>query len=93
MEGLVLAGLASAAGQAKLTIRSLPPTMNAMTGIMSALAAEGISVDTLTPGGPRGRPPPDAGDDRTKSDLERALEICRGLVTKLGGEAVDVQRA
>jgi aspartate kinase len=42
MEGLVLTGLASAAGQVKLTIRGLPPTMAAMSGIMSALAAERI---------------------------------------------------
>jgi aspartate kinase len=91
MEGLVLTGLASAGGQAKLTVRGLPPTMAAMTAIMSELAANGISVDTLTPA--------DRSDGRRQlqvtiheSDIDRSVEICRELVQRLGGEAVDVQR-
>ncbi|HEX6135984.1 MAG TPA: aspartate kinase [Longimicrobiales bacterium] len=91
MEGLVLTGLASEGAQAKLTVRGLPPSMEAMTRIMSALAAERISVDTLTPA--------DRQDGRRQlqitiddADLARALEVCRGLVQSLGGEAVDVQR-
>jgi len=91
MEGLVLTGLASEGGQAKLTVRGLPPTMEAMTRIMSALAAERISVDTLTPA--------DRADGRRQlqitihdSDLDRALEICDELLPQLGGESVDVQR-
>jgi aspartate kinase len=91
MEGLVLTGLASAAGQVKLTIRGLPPTMAAMSGIMSALAAERISVDTLTPA--------DRPDGRRQlqitlheSDLDQALAVCQAQVVRLGGERVDVQR-
>jgi aspartate kinase len=90
MEGLVLTGLASAGGQAKLTIRGLPPTMAAMSAIMSALAAHGISVDTLTPA--------DRADGRRQlqvtiheSDVERTVDLCHELVERLGGEAVDVQ--
>lgn len=91
MEGLVLTGLASAGGQAKLTIRGLPPTMAAMTAVMSALAHDGISVDTLTPA--------DRADGRRQlqvtiheSDIERSVELCRDVVGRVGGEAVDVQR-
>jgi aspartate kinase len=90
MEGLVLAGLASAGGQAKLTLRGLPPTMEAMTTIMSALAAESISVDMMTHA--------DRQDGRRQmqvtvheNDLERGLAICTERTRALGGEAVDVQ--
>ena len=91
MEGLVLTGLASAGGQAKLTIRGLPPTMAAMSGIMTALAAESISVDTLSHA--------DRADGRRQiqltiheSDLERGVSLCREVAKRVGGEAVDVQR-
>lgn len=91
MEGLVLTGLASSGAQAKLTIRGLPPTMAAMTAIMSALAAESISVDTLTPA--------DRADGRRQlqitiheDDLDRAMELCRELADRLDGDAVDAHR-
>ncbi|HEX2168387.1 MAG TPA: aspartate kinase [Longimicrobiales bacterium] len=90
MEGLVLTGLASAGSQAKLIIRGLPPTMEAMCAVMSELANNGISVDTLTPA--------DRADGRRQlqvtiheSDIDQSLALCRPLVERLGGEAVDVQ--
>jgi aspartate kinase len=90
MEGLVLTGLASAGGQVKLTVRSLPPTMEALTAIMSALAAEGISVDLMTHA--------DRADGRRQmqltiqeSELERAEQLLGELVPRLGGDAVEVQ--
>ncbi|HEX6309940.1 MAG TPA: aspartate kinase [Longimicrobiales bacterium] len=91
MEGLVLTGLASEGAQAKLTVRGLPPSMEAMTRIMSALAAERISVDTLTPADrPDGRRQLQITID--DADLEHALEVCRELADRLGAESVDVQR-
>jgi len=88
MEGLVLTGLASAAGQAKVTVRGLPPSMEAMTKIMSALAAATVSVDTLTPA--------DRPDGRREvqvtiheADLPQATEICERLSKEMGGESVD----
>src|SRR5690606_38080888 len=91
MEGLVLTGLARAGAQAKLTVRGLPPSMEAMTRIMSALALERISVDTLTPADrPDGRRQLQITID--DADLERSLEVCRELTEQLGGESVDVQR-
>jgi aspartate kinase len=90
MEGLALTGLASAGGQVKLTLRGLPPSMKAMTTVMSALAAERISVDLMTPA--------DRSDGRRQiqltiheSDLDRGLQICRDMVHAVGGESVDVQ--
>jgi aspartate kinase len=91
MEGLVLTGLTSAGGQAKLTVRGLPPTMEAMTAIMSALAAEQISVDMMTHA--------DRADGRrqiqltvAEADVDRAVELCAALVPRLGGETVEVTR-
>jgi aspartate kinase len=91
MEGLTLTGLAADSGQAKLTLRGLPPTMDAMSAIMSALAAEQISVDTLTPA--------DRPDGRRQlqitiheSDLEPALAVCERYIAQLGGERVDVRQ-
>jgi aspartate kinase len=90
MEGLVLTGLASESGQVKLTLRGLPPTMAAMTGIMAALADEGISVDMMTHA--------DRHDGRRQmqltigeKDLARGLELCRERTLAEGGESVDVQ--
>jgi aspartate kinase len=91
MEGLVLTGLASAPGQVKLTLRGLPPTMAALTGIMTALADEGISVDMMTHA--------DRQDGRRQvqltideKDLARGLELCRERTLAEGGESVDVQQ-
>jgi aspartate kinase len=57
---------------------------------MSALAAEGISVDMMTHA--------DRHDGRRQmqltiqeADLERGVDICRERTRALGGEAVDVQ--
>jgi aspartate kinase len=84
-KGSCSTGLASADGQTKLTIRALPPTMESMSTIMSALAAERISVDMMTPA--------DRQDGRRQlqmtiheADLDRALELCT-LPCALGGEA------
>jgi aspartate kinase len=91
MEGLVLTGLASQPEQVKLTLRGLPPTMQAMTGIMTALAAEGISVDMMTHA--------DRQDGRrqmqltiAESGLPRGLQLCRERTLAEGGESVDVQQ-
>jgi aspartate kinase len=88
MEGLVLTGLGSAREQARLTLGGLPPTMEAMTAIMTALADERISVDMMTPA--------DRADGRRQiqltideADVERALEICRALLPAAGGERVE----
>ncbi|MBR9990186.1 MAG: aspartate kinase [Gemmatimonadetes bacterium] len=91
MEELALTGLASAGGQAKVTIRGLPPSMAALTAIMTVLANAGVSVDTLAVA--------DRADGRRQlqitiheSDIDRCVELCHEQVELLGGAAVDVQR-
>ena len=88
MEEMVVTGLASNAGYARLVLRGLPPTLAAVARILSALAAERISVDMA---GHADRP-----DGRRQvqlsvleADLPRAEELVRGLVTQMGGERVD----
>lgn len=91
MEELMLTGLASSAGQAKLTLRGLPQTMAAMSDVMTTLAAQRISVDTLTPADrPDGRRQLQITVD--EDVLDRAVDLCRDLVSSLGGESVDVQK-
>ena len=88
MEEMVVTSLASNAGYARLVLRGLPPTLAAVARILSALAAERISVDMA---GHADRP-----DGRRQvqlsvleGDLPRAEELVRGLVTQMGGERVD----
>jgi aspartate kinase len=88
MEEMVVTGLASNAGYARLVLRGLPPTLAAVARILSALAAERISVDMA---GHADRP-----DGRRQvqlsvleGDLPRAEELVRALVTQMGGERVD----
>jgi aspartate kinase len=48
MEGLVLTGLASDRGYARLTLRGLPATMEAATRVLDAYGAAGLSLDMVT---------------------------------------------
>jgi aspartate kinase len=47
MEELVLTGLASKGGQAKLVLRGLEPGMRTRTELLEAMAADGVSVDMV----------------------------------------------
>jgi len=89
MERLVLTGLASESGWARIVIRGLPATMAATARVLSAFAAAGVSVDMA---GHAERP-----DGRRElqltvpeADLERAQEQAAGLLDSLGGERADV---
>jgi aspartate kinase len=84
MEDLVLTGIASSRGYAKLVLRGLPPGMRTPTDILVALADAGVSVDMVTEA-------PDA-DGRVllqltvrEDDLPRAREIASGVAGRLGG--------
>jgi aspartate kinase len=48
MEGLVLSGIASMRGQAKLLLRHLPPGPAAPTRVLARLADAGISIDLVS---------------------------------------------
>jgi aspartate kinase len=84
MEDLVLTGIASARGFAKLILRGLPPGMRTPTDMLVALADAGVSVDMVTEA-------PDA-DGRVmlqltvrEDDLPRAREITSEVAGRLGG--------
>jgi aspartate kinase len=90
MEELALTGVASEAGQVRLTLRGLPKSMAAVTRILSALAEARVSLDMLVIA--------DRPDARrqvqvtVKEDaLPDALPICETLVREMGGEEVVVQ--
>jgi aspartate kinase len=90
MEGLVLTGLATEGGQAKLVMRDLPKGMRTVTAVLVALAEAGVSVDVIIES--------DEGESRmqlqitlAEAELPRAMEICRSLLPGLGGSGVESQ--
>jgi aspartate kinase len=84
MEDLVVTGIASSRGYAKLILRGLPPGMRTPTDMLVALADAGVSVDMVTEA-------PDV-DGRIllqltvrEDDLPRAREIASQVAGQLGG--------
>jgi aspartate kinase len=84
MEDLVLTGIASSRGYAKLILRGLPPGMRTPTDILVALAGAGVSVDMVTEA-------PDT-DGRIllqltvrEDDLDRAKQVAAEVAGRLGG--------
>lgn len=84
MEDLVVTGIASSRGFAKLILRGLPPGMRTPTDMLVALADGGVSVDMVTEA-------PDV-DGRVllqltvrEDDLPRAREIAAEVAGRLGG--------
>lgn len=88
MEDLVLTGLASESGHARLTLCGLPSGMGPMSRVLSRLASAGVSVDMV------------AKADRVdgtcqlqltvhEAALPEARAICDGLLAELGGERLE----
>jgi aspartate kinase len=91
MEDLVVTGIASSRGFAKLILRGLPPGMRTPTDMLVALADGGVSVDMVTEA-------PDA-DGRVmlqltvrEDDLPRAREIASEVAGRLGGGGAAEER-
>jgi len=84
MEDLVLTGIASSRGYAKLILRGLPPGMRTPTELLVALAQAGVSVDMVTEA-------PDVGGrillqlTVREDDLEKARAVAGAVVARLGG--------
>jgi aspartate kinase len=83
MEELVLTGLASTPGQAKLVLRGLPAGMRTQTELLEALAGAGVSVDMANESFD--------GDGRMQlqltiaaADAEKAEGLVRGLIERWG---------
>ena len=90
MEGLVITGLASQSGFARLILRGLPASTRAVTRVVTELAANGVSVDMLVIA--------DRPDARRQLQLtvredaaEDALAICERLRDELGGDRVELE--
>ncbi|HEX7119783.1 MAG TPA: aspartate kinase [Longimicrobiales bacterium] len=90
VEDLVLTGLTSEAGFARLVLRGLPAGMRSTSAVLGRLAAAGVSVDMVAQA--------DRADGRRQLQLsvrEEALTearaLCDGVVAELGGEGVDAQ--
>src|SRR5690606_2402847 len=90
MEDLVLTGLASESGHARLTLRGLPSGREPTSRVLSRLAGAGVSVDMVAQA--------DRSDGLCQLQLtvrEEALPearaICDALVADLGGEGVELR--
>jgi aspartate kinase len=90
-EELVLTGLGSEGGHARIILRGMPQTMSAVSRVVSALAKAGVSLDMLVLA--------DRPDHRrqiqltvTDEGLQEAVPVCEALVAELEGDRVDVQR-
>lgn len=90
LEELVLTGLASQKGFARLVLRGLPDGMRSTSAVLTRLADAGVSVDMVAHA--------DRPDGRrqlqlsVKEDvLPEARELCNAMVAELGGEGLDVQ--
>jgi aspartate kinase len=84
MEDLVLTGIASSRGHAKLIVRGLPAGMRTPTDLLVALAEAGVSVDMIT------ETSEVAGGvvvqlTIREDDVARAREIAERVGTALGG--------
>lgn len=90
MEEMVLTGLASTPGYAKLTLRGLPAGLGTATELLEALAAAGVSVDMISESAdPQGR----AQLQLTVPEavLGEARRVAEEAVRRSGGAGVGVQ--
>lgn len=90
LEELVLTGLASEPGFARLVLKGLPDGMRSTSAVLGRLAGAGVSVDMVAQS--------DRDDGRRQLQLSvreevlaEARELCSGMVAELGGEGVEVQ--
>jgi aspartate kinase len=90
MEELVLTGLASQKGQAKILMRRLPPGLRSVTAVLVALAEAGVSVDMIIEAEEH-----EGGVQLqvtvSETQLEKAVEICEAVIRGLGGSGLQVQ--
>ena len=90
MEELVLTGIASSRGQAKMVLRSLPPGMRTATEVLAALAEGGVSVDMIsecTEADGRVQIQVTVAEDA----LERGRAVAAEASARLGGGGVETQ--
>lgn len=88
MEDLVLTGLASESGYARLVLGGLPPGLRSMSTVLSRLSEAGVSVDMVAQS--------DTGDGRRQLQLsvrdgvlDPAREVCREVLAELDGRGIE----
>ena len=90
MEDLLVTGLASAGGQAKLILRGLPAGMASSTELLGAMADAGVSVDMVSEaeeGGGRMQVQLTVAGDA----LERAREVAGEVAARLGSGTMETR--
>jgi aspartate kinase len=91
MEGLVLTGIASQKGHARLVMRDLPVGIRTATAFVVALADAGVSVDMISEAAERdGRVQLQVTADEGQLDV--AERVCAQVAEDLGGAGVEVVR-
>ena len=91
MEELVLTGIATKSGQAKLILRNLPAGMSTVTGVLVALAEAGVSVDMISEAAET------AGKTQlqltlSEGDIEEGERVVKGVIQGMGGGDVEAQQ-
>jgi aspartate kinase len=91
MEQLVLSGIATKAGQAKLILRELPAGLRTVTAVVVALAEAGVSVDMISEA--------EESDGRiqlqltlSEESLEEAERIANAVIRAMGGGGIRTER-
>ena len=91
MEGMVLTGIASDRGYARLTLRGLPPTMEAAARVLEAFGEGGVNLDMVTVH--------EQDDGRRQLEVTlkeegvaEAESVAAGLIGELGGAGFDLRR-
>ncbi len=92
MEGMVLTGLASDRGYARMVIRGLPPTMEAAARVLEAFGEAHVSLDMVTVS--------EQGDGLRQLEITvkddavpEAEAVGRRLVEEMGAQGVDVRNS
>lgn len=91
MEELVLTGIASQSGQAKVVLRGMPPGMRTATAVLVALAEAGVSVDMISESAETGERS-QLQLTVSEAQLEKAEEVCDAVCRSLGGQGLAVHR-
>jgi aspartate kinase len=91
MEELVLTGIASAPGQAKLVMRGLPAGLESTTTVVVSLAEAGVSVDMISEAHEAtGRVQIQV--TVSEAQLDAAVSVCEQVLAQLQGEGLDTRR-
>jgi aspartate kinase len=87
MEEVVVRGIAHDLGEAKITVRHVPDRPGVAARLFGPLADKNVNVDMIIQNTSEAGTT-DMSFTVGKTDLDRALEVCRGIRAELGAEDV-----